>query len=69
MNGIKKKKLLQVLSFCSGVAEDSILLGYDAVSWGNWVRALYAHEMLTPDYRVMQCHISEEWTAEIECSL
>jgi len=65
----KKRLLLQVLSFCSGVAEDSVLLGYDAVSWGNWVMTLYAHEKLTPDYRVMQCHISEQWKPETECSL
>jgi hypothetical protein len=60
---------LQILSFCSGVAEDSILLGYDAVSWGNLVMALYAHEMLAPDYRVMQRSISEEWKPETEWSL
>jgi len=60
---------LQVLSFCSGIAEDSILLGNDAVSQGNWVMAVYTLEMLTPDYHVMQCHVLEEWKPEIQCSL
>ena len=71
MNWIFKKKITvaSFLSFWSGVAEDSILLGYDAVSWGNWVMALYATEMLTPDYHAMQCHISEEWKPETEHSL